>query len=78
MFYFESPLLLTEYIILAIVFLQIEEGMLVVYQYLPIIEFDNDYQCSISFISPFFSTCNCRTVGVLCLYFRDVVDVPAV
>lgn len=31
MSYFESPFLLTEYIILAIVFLQIEEGMLVVY-----------------------------------------------
>lgn len=49
MFYFECPLLLPEYIILAIVFLQIEEGRLVVYKYLGTMEFDYEYQCSIFF-----------------------------
>lgn len=44
MFYFKCPLLLPEYIILTIVFLQIEEGIQVVYKYLSIIEFDYEYR----------------------------------
>lgn len=65
MFYFKCPLLLPEYIILAIVFLQIEEGIQVVYKYLSIIEFDYEYrQVFHFFLVPFFSTCNCRSAGV--------------
>lgn len=65
MFYFKYPLLLPEYIILAIVFLQIEEGIQVVYKYLSIIEFDYEYrQVFHFFLAPFFSTCNCRSAGV--------------
>lgn len=79
MFYFKCPLLLPEYIILAIVFLQIEEGIQVVYKYLSIIEFDYEYRQVFHSLVPVvvdqqeYSVC-VLGMSLMCLQCNDAIQ----
>lgn len=79
MFYFKCPLLLPEYIILAIVFLQIEKGIQVVYKYLSIIEFDYEYRQVFHSLVPVivdqqeYSVC-VLGMSLMCLQCNDAIQ----
>lgn len=79
MFYFKCPLLLPEYIILAIVFLLIEKGIQVVYKYLSIIEFDYEYRQVFHSLVPVivdqqeYSVC-VLGMSLMCLQCNDAIQ----